>query len=231
MRYVVALFETSEGPRAYIFKVRAKVNMYWDKLVYGPLPVKAGTTLPTLTGTSATVPADGVLPPYAVVDHLKFPPPPNIDAYDSSDMWYIPKDKTHMLYVYKLVLKPKWLRVEPRIPEGVSQARFIGDKNIVGAMSTLGFARGGFEVVQLANLHYGWRIANDTNLAVATRVVFEYMELRVDLVRDTETYREFERGRLPGARVVKLPTYILAETMLRDLYDAYKMEPVQVEVM
>ena len=231
MRYVVALFETSEGPKAYIFKVRARVNMFWDRLVYGPLPVKAGTVLGTIVGTSTTVPADGVLPPYAVVDHLRFAPPAGINAYDNSDMWYIPKDKADMLFIYRIVLKPRWLRIEPRIPEGVDQARFLGDKNIVGATSITGFARGGFEVVQLANVHYGWRIVNDTNLAVATRVTFEYMELRVDLVRDREVYKDFERGRLPDARVVRLPTYIESESMLRNLYDAYKMHPVPVEVM
>jgi len=231
LKYVVALFETCEGPKAYIFKVKAVANMYWDKLVYGPLPVKAGMVVGTLVGGTTTVPADGVLPPYAVVDHLKFPAPAGLSAYDSSDMWYIPRDKSDILFIYKVKLKPSWLRIEPRIPEGVDQARFLGDKNIVGAASLMGFSRGEFEVVQLANVHYGWRIANDTNLAVATRVVFEYRELRVEVVKDGRVYREFESGRLSGVYVVRLPTYILPDDMESRLEEAYGMKPVEVEVV
>lgn len=172
--YLVLFIPASK--RALVFRVLSLNGGYY-KFNYGPLPITSGTTLSTITGSTVTVPADGVLPGYAIVNDLMFP---YTGVYDPNDMWFVPADEfenklIHAVHRYT----PSWIRVETQIPIGVSQARFQGDRLIGGVTRDFGFRRGTIEVFHIPEVHYGFYYVNDTNMDVNTYVSFTYAEIDV----------------------------------------------------
>ncbi len=170
--------------RALVFRVKSVVNRNYRTLFYGPLPFTAGSSLPTFDGGTTTVPADGVLPARAYEpDGITFP---LYGAYDSTDMWYLPEESKDRLFHVVHEVTPSFVRVDLKIPIGVTQARFQRERVVVGVEKDFGFNRGFYEAVHLPKIHYGYRYANDTNMSVYTSVKFTYAEYIVDIPKDSE---------------------------------------------
>ena len=115
--------------KAFVFRVKSRVNRRYEQLNYGPLPLTSGTTLPTFEGGSVSVPADGVIPARAYTTGLMFP---MSGAFDSSDMWYTPEDYRDRLFHVIQYLTPAFLRVDVQITIAVTQGRFQKDKIVTG---------------------------------------------------------------------------------------------------
>jgi len=168
--------------KALVFRVKSRINKDTPIFNYGPLPLTAGETLPTLEAGSITVPADGVMPARAYTPTGRSFPMP--EAYDATDMWYIPEDYRERIFHVIQKITPAFLRVDIQIPKGVTQGRFQRDKVVTGVDRDLGFTRGTIETVHLPRLHYGYRWCNDTNLNVYTFVKFIYGEYIIETPMD-----------------------------------------------
>jgi hypothetical protein len=182
--YLTVFVPAVEG--AIVFRVKSRVNRGYEVIDYGPLPIKAGTPLPTYEGTSTTVPADGVLPARGYTrDGVQFPPIVS-GTYSSTDMWHTPEDDRDRLYHVKLHVHPPVVRVDVQIPVRVSQGRFQNGRVIIGVDSHFGFKRGSIEVVHFPYIQYGYRFGNDTNLDLKTFARFIYGEYVVDIPRSPD---------------------------------------------
>lgn len=228
---VVKLPDPAQSRSTYIlmFWVDAVINTYWETLPYGPLPLTAGQVLariPPLAGT-VTVPADGVMPAYSMVEGLLFKPVQGLQAYDDFDMWYVPEDRPDILMVYSMQLRPGWLRIEVALPQGMTQARFL-EKTILGVDKVAGYVRGRLTIPQIAGLHFPLNIANDTNLDVYTNVVFKYKELRVKVVDDAEKLKQYVEGRLPAVSIT-LPLVFVSDMVIRRIQTVYNVEMKTIE--
>ena len=205
---------------ALVFWVKSVANKGYSSIDYGPLPIAAGTALPTLDGGSATVPEDGVLPARAyTATGTQFPSPvPNV--HTSSDMWYLPEDARDRLFHVLQRVTPAWLRVDVQVPTGVTQARFQAGRATLGVDRDFGFSRGCVEVVHIPKLSYGYRYANETNLDVRTFVRFEYAEYVVEVPRNPRLVFEILTRRVPSLWV-SLPVSVMDPAVERALDDVY----------
>jgi hypothetical protein len=197
---------------AYVFRVINVRNPNFDTIPYGPLPIPTGTVLPTLPGSptpSVTVPADGVLPGFAVVageKSIMFPPPPDLRGlFDPSDMWFVgetPKKPLNTLFHIYHKISPEFLRVQLEIPKGTSQLVFQEGRAVMIVSSTFGFRRGNIEVIQFPGIHYGYTYANDTNMNLITNVTFYYKEYEINIPDDPALIFDIILGRIPSKRWV-----------------------------
>jgi hypothetical protein len=170
--------------KAFVFRVKSRVNRGFERFHYGPLPLPANLPLPSYIGGNIPVPANGVMPATAYTDvGLSFP---LSGAFDETDMWYIPKEWGERLFHVKAQITPSWLRVELQIPKGVSQRRFQREKISLGVEKLFGYSRGFIETIHFPNLHYGYRFGNDSNLTVYTGVDFTYGEYIVEIPKDSD---------------------------------------------
>jgi len=48
--------------KAFVFRVKSRVNRGYEKFYYGPLPLPSGLPLPSYVGGAIPVPATGVMP-------------------------------------------------------------------------------------------------------------------------------------------------------------------------
>jgi len=207
--------------RALVFRVKSRANQGCEVMHYGPLPVRAGETLPTYDGGTATVPENGVLPARSYVsDGRTFP---LSGAYDESDMFYLPADEGDRLLHAVHTLSPSFLRADVQIPKGTTQGRFQKDRVITGVHTDFGFSRGRLEVVHLPEVHYGFRWGNDTNLDVYTGVTFAYAEYLVEIPRRPETVFDILTGLRP-AHWVSLPISTYDKAVQKSLLTAYGFE-------
>jgi hypothetical protein len=182
--YLTLFVPALEG--AAVFRVRSRVNRGFEVMDYGPLPIPAGTALPTYEGTSTTVPADGVLPARSYVrDGMQFPPIVS-GTYSNTDMWHTSEDERDRLYHLKLYVYPPVVRVDVQIPTKIPQYKFQRGRVIVGVDSEFGFSRGFIEMVHIPYIQYGYRFGNDTNLNLKTFVRFVYGEYIVEIPRSPE---------------------------------------------
>ena len=203
--------------RALIFRVKSRVNRGYETIDYGPLPLTAGSTLPTFEGGSASVPADGVIPARAYTTGLSFP----MDgAYDRDDMWYVPEDYRDRLFHIIQYVTPAFLRIDVQIPTAVTQGRFQKDKIVTGVDKPFGFARGKYEIVQLPKIHYGYRYANQTNINLYTFIKFIYAEYVVETPRNPNLIFDILTRRMLS-KWITLPVNVMDTTVERAMIDAY----------
>jgi hypothetical protein len=182
--YLTVFIPVAEG--AIVFRVKSRANRGYEVIDYDPLPIKAGTILPTYDGASTTVTADGVLPARSYTrDGIQFPPIVS-GTFSNTDMWHTPEDDRDRLYHVKLYVYPPVIRVDVQIPTRVTQGRFQRGRSVVGVDSDFGFKRGSIEIVQLPYIQYGYRFGNDTNLNLKTFVRFVYGEYVVEIPSSPE---------------------------------------------
>ena len=209
--------------RALVYRLKCRWNSIYTRLDYGPLPIPKGATLPTLTGGTATVPADGVLPALAVAGPLTFPAPTGYSAYDPTDMWYLPADYKDRIFYIEARFKPAWLRIELQMPPLVRQVRFQRDRVVLGAEKLWGFARGRVTTVAIPEVRQAFIVANDSNLNVYTKVTFEYGEYIVEIPRDPQVIYEavvLKRG----VHWVTLPVTLVDTNVVNALKKVYGIE-------
>lgn len=169
--------------KAFVFRVKSRVNKGYEIINYGPLPLPAGEVLATYDGASATVLEYGVMPARAYTPTGKGFPLEG--AYDEEDMWYLPEIYRDRLFHVIQYVTPSFLRIDIQIPRGVTQNRFQRDRVVTGIDKEFGFTRGKIETVHLPRLKYGYRWGNDTNLTVRTFVKFIYGEYVVEIPNDS----------------------------------------------
>lgn len=198
--------------KALVFRVISRQNKGAEEIPYGPLPLPSGTPLPTYDGTTATVPADGVIPSRAFTSKgLRFPIgkgtplPLETTAASASDMWHLPaKEFKERIFHILMEVTPKTLRCDLQIPTEVTQQRFQRTKVTLGIEYDWGFQRGGLETIQIPGVHYGWRFGNDLNPDFYTYVKFTYGEYIIEIPKDPETIFNILNRRTP-AHWVTLP--------------------------
>jgi hypothetical protein len=167
--------------KVLVFRVVA-VNK--NVVEYGSLPIPAGTALPTFEGGSVTVPADGVLPGRSYLQTgITFPHP---DAYDPTDMLYLPADDRDTLLHVRQEVSPAWIRIDVQIPKGVTQGRMLKKRLVAGVDRDFGFSRGIFEAVHIPRVHYGYRYANDSNADAYTYARLVVAEYTVEVPKSPE---------------------------------------------
>jgi hypothetical protein len=214
--YLTLFVPALEG--ALVFRVKSRVNRGYEVIDYGPLPIRAGDTLPTYEGTSATVPADGVLPARAYIrDGIQFPPVVS-GTFSTSDMWHTPEDERDRLYHVKLYVYPPVVRVDVQVPSRVTQGRFQRGRVIVGVDSEFGFSRGFMEMVHMPYIQYGYRFGNDTNLNLKTFVRFVYGEYIVEVPRSPELIFDVLTRRIQSYWLTLPVSYVdpaIADTLRR----------------
>jgi hypothetical protein len=203
--------------KAFVFRVKSRVNRRYEQLNYGGLPLTSGTTLPTFEGGSVSVPADGVIPARAYTTGLMFP---MSGAFDSTDMWYTPEDYRDRLFHVIQHVTPAFLRVDVQIPIAVTQGRFQKDKIVTGVDKDFGFARGSYEIVHLPKVHYGYRYGNDTNVPLYTFVKFIYGEYIIETPKNSSLIFDILTHRIPS-HWITLPINIMDATVERALTEVY----------
>ncbi len=166
---------------ALVFRVKALLNRGFERFEYGPLPLKSGISLPTVDGTTVTVPADGVFPARAITPtSITFPSP-----YDptKSDMWYVPKDRrSHIRYI-TLKLRPEVLRVLVELPQGLRQLMFqeVETVRYASGADVFGFRRGEIDWWQMPGIHVGLLFANLYNIHWMTYASFTYQDMIIEI--------------------------------------------------
>jgi hypothetical protein len=205
---------------ALVFRVRARINRGAEVINYGPIPISSGETLKTLDGGSTTAPADGVIPARAYTEDKTFP---MANAYDTSDMWYLPEDYRERIFHVIQMVTPAFLRTEIRIPTGISQGRFQRDKITTGVEKTFGFGRGRTETIHLHKVHYGYRYANDTNVPFYTFVKFIYGEYLIEIPQDPELIFYILTRKVPS-HWISLPITYWDTSIARAMADAYGID-------
>jgi len=203
--------------RAFVFRVKSRVNRRYEELFYGPLPLSAGDTLPTYEGGSVSVPADGVIPARSYTEGLSFP---MSGAYDEGDMWYLSEDYRDRVFHVLQYVTPGFLRVDVEIPVGVSQGRFQKDKIVTGVDKDFGFSRGFYEIVHLPRIHYGYRYGNDTNIDLYASVRFVYGEYIVEIPRSANLIFDILTRRIPS-HWVTMPLNVMDPTVEMSLNTVY----------
>jgi len=197
--YITAFVPATK--KAFIFRVLARVNAGKEVVDYGAIPaaVTAATALtsPPATGGAAvgaaepqattTWAGDGTVGAMSYnTTTFSWPSPADLSGvFDSTDMWYLKKQYRTTLFHTIMEITPSWLQVETEIPKGVMQGRFQNEQGVqTGIGKTMGFTRGGIEMLHFPELHIGYRIGNDTNIDAYTGVKFTYAENRIAIPTD-----------------------------------------------
>lgn len=203
--------------RAFVFRVKSRINRRYEQLNYGPLPLEAGMALSTFDGGSTSVPDNGIIPARAYTNGLTFSMP---GAYDSGDMWYVPEDYRDRLFHVIQHVTPAFLRVDVQIPMAVTQGRFQKDKIVTGVDKGFGFARGSYETVHIPKVHYGYRYGNDTNVDLYSFVKFIYGEYVVEIPKNSSLIFDALTHRIPSCWI-SLPINIMDPSIENALIDTY----------
>jgi hypothetical protein len=208
--------------KAFVFRVKSRINRGYERFHYGPLPLTSGTTLPTYEGGSASVPANGVIPARAYTkDGLVFPT--TLSVFDENDMWYLPtEDRDRLFHVIQYVT-PAFLRIDVQIPTGVTQGRFQKDRVTTGVDKDFGFSRGVYEIVHLPGIRYGYRYGNDTNVPLFTSVKFVYGEYVIEIPRNSSLIFDTIVKRVPSYWIT-LPINYTDPSITRALTETYGIE-------
>jgi len=207
--------------KAFVFRVKSRVNRGFERFHYGPLPLPANLPLTSYVGGAIPVPANGVMPATAyTASGLSFP---LSGAFDETDMWYVPKEWGDRLFHVKTQVTPGWLRVDLEIPKGVSQRRFQREKVSLGLEKLFGYSRGSAEAIHFPDIHYGYRFGNDSNLSVYTGVDFTYGEYVVEIPKDSELIFNILTRRAPSYWVT-MPISVYDANIKRAFVETYGIE-------
>lgn len=210
-----------ETRKALVHRVVGKANVLDSVINYGPLPVKAGDTMPTYDGGQATVPADGVIPARAYSRNgngIRFP---QSGAWDVNDMFYTPAEYRETMTHVIVDVWPSVLRLDLQIPTGSDQGKFqrsnisTGISNLFGALP-----RGRIETAFIPEVVYAFMVGNDTNVPFRTAVRFTYGEYEIESVKNPYTILEILSGVRPASWLTLPITYYSNEIKsgLRNTY-------------
>jgi len=206
---------------ALVFRVVSRVNKGFEVLDYGLLPISSGASLSSYTGTTITAPAAGTLPPYSYTGDIQFPAITGFDnVFDKSDIWHLSIDNRDRLFHVKVFVHPPIIRVDVRIPTGVTQTKFQAGRVVTGIDSATGFSRGFIETVHLPGIVYGYRFGNDTNLNLPVYIRFVYGEYIVEIPKNPELIFNILTKRTPSYWLTLPITYMdpSIQSALRDAY-------------
>jgi hypothetical protein len=209
--------------KAFVFRVKSRINRGYEKFHYGPLPLAANLPLSSYAGGVIPVPAAGVMPMTAYTPvgmGLKFP---LSGAIEETDMWYLPEDYRERLFHVISEVTPKWLRRDLEIPSGVTQGRFQRDRVTTGIDKLFGYTRGRLETIHFPKLHYGYRFGNDSNLNVYTGIDFTYAEYIIEIPKDAELIYNILTRRAPS-HWITMPITVYDESIRRVFTDVYGIE-------
>jgi hypothetical protein len=184
--------------KALVFRVLSRTNRGYERLNYGPLPLKSGSKLMTFEGTEATIPADGVIPARSYTPTGLLWPTIIDGVYDSTNMWYISEEWREMLFELNLDVTPKTIRTQLEIPKGTKQAYFQKTKVALDVSKDWGWKWGKIETVQFPAIHYGWLFANELNIPLYTNANFTYAEEIVEIPENPELIFDILVGKLPS---------------------------------
>jgi len=216
---------------AIVFRVRSRENKGFEAFDYGPLPLSAGTPLPTYEGTSTTVPADGVLPARSYTrDALTFPAPAfmSTSVFDRNDVFRLSKDDADALFHVRLFVHPPLVRVEVRMPSNVPQYGFQRRRASVGVDTLwIGARRGSAEAVHFPQVQTGYRFGNDAYwMDLRTFVRFVFGEYRVEVPKSPELVFDVLAKRAPSYWLT-LPVFTRAEPLEEVLTKCYGFPTVE----
>jgi len=206
--------------KALVFRVVSRTNKGYEKLAYGTIPIAAGDPLITLEGTSTTAPADGVLAARSYTPSSLMWRTSETAVYDSTDMWYLPKEYRDVLFEITLKLTPATLRVQPEIPKGTRQSYFQKTRLALDISKDWGWQRGTLDLVQFPNIHYGYLFCNDLNAPVYTGVTFIYAENVVEIPESPELIFDILTRKTPS-KWVTLPIKSYAADLKANLIEVY----------
>ena len=206
--------------KALVFRVLSRTNKGYEKLAYGALPIDSGDSLTTLDGTSTTAPADGVLAARSYTPSSLMWETSETAVYDTTDMWYIPKEYRDILFEINLKLTPATLRVQVEIPKGTRQQYFQKTRLALDISKDWGWHRGYLELVQFPYVHYGYLFCNDLNAPVYTGAIFIYAEDVVEIPEDAELIFDILTRKIPS-KWVTLPIKSYAAELKANLIEVY----------
>jgi len=216
----LALYMPATGS-ALVFRVVSRVNKGFEVFDYGLLPISAGASLSTYAGTTTSAPAAGTLAPYSYTGDIQFPPVAGFDnVFDKSDIWHLSVDNRDRLFHVKVFVHPPIIRVDVRIPTGVTQTKFQAGRVVVGVGSATGFSRGFIETVHIPGIIYGYRFGNDTNLSLPVYIRFVYGEYIVEIPKNPELIFSILTRRAPSYWLT-LPITVMdpgIQSAFRDVY-------------
>jgi hypothetical protein len=201
--------------RALVFRVKAAYSGVYR---YGPLPVTRGETLGVIGGGATAAPADGVLPGNSYTSEKTFPT--TADVPDKSDLWYLKEDDRDRLFYLRLKVLPQTIRIEQRVPPGVSQAKLHKNRVSGGVAGDFGYTYGVAETIRIPKVRQTYVFANPLNFAVRTYAEFEYSELVVETPRDPGLIAAVLARKVP-AKWFKLPMAVWDDSVESALLDVY----------
>ena len=219
--------------KAFVFRIKERVNAKQEKFFYGPLPIAANQTFATYSGGSSTAPAAGVFPALSYTplsSAMQFPAPTvsgtTLNTYDPSDIWYTPYDYRDTLFEVKQIVTPKFMRIAVSVPTGQNQSLFQKGK-VPGGVSlfpaSFGFQRGVYSVFQIPYIHYGWLYGNDTNLSTYTSVTFIYGEYKIEIPKNPSLIFDAINNLVP-ARHTSLPIQVYSSNLTDAFVKTYGIE-------
>jgi hypothetical protein len=214
--HIVAYIPATE--KAFVFWVKSRANRGFEIINYGPLPITSGTVLKTYDGTTATVPANGVIPARSYLD--KGIPFPYSDAVFPEDMWLLPEEYKDRLFHVIQFVTPDILRIDVQIPIGVDQSKFQKEKVSIGVPKDFGFRRGSFEIIHLPLVRYGYRYGNDTNIDLRTFVRFVYAEYSITIPRNPELIFKILTRQIPS-KWITIPIVYMDSTTASNITKVY----------
>jgi hypothetical protein len=213
-----------QNNKAMVFRVVSRYNAGFEEIDYGKLPIESSTILKTYEGSNVTVAATGRFPARSYATGVKFK---MNSVWDSTDMWYVPYTWTNRVWHSKLMVRPSFLRVGVQIPQNVNQQRYQREQVVGGVdaaittydddsgsgsyprqsdgTASLGFQRGGIELVHFPEIHYGYTFGNDTNMALNTRAKFVYGEYIVEIPNSADFIYSILNRQVPS-HWVSMPT-------------------------
>jgi hypothetical protein len=217
-----------ETKRALVHRVIDRVNTLGTTLDYGQLPLRAGDTMSTYDGGSATIPENGVIPARAYTKNgagIRFPLQ---GAWDANDMWYTPDNYRDRMTHVIMDTFPSVLRLDLQIPTGADQGKFQW-KNVTTSIDSLfgALPRGRIETAFIPEVVYAFMVGNDTNLNLRTGVRFTYGEYEIEAPKNPYTVLEVLSGMRPASWLT-LPITYYSNQIQSGLLEAYGYEGFKV---
>jgi len=207
--------------KAFVWRVISVENEGYYDINYGPLPIPQGYPFASYVAGSVPAPAAGVIPAACytpLTATITFPLP---NAYDPTDMWYIPKDYRERVFDVIEEVTPGWLRLDVTIPQGVSQGKFQRTNVSTGIDKLFGYVRGSLDVIHVPELRYGYRYGNDSSLNVYTGIRFRYGEYIIETPKNPELIFSILTKQMKVDKWVNLPIEVYDSSIQRALIDDY----------
>ena len=217
-KYLATILPVKEA--FILFHILSRKNKGFERVDYGPLPVKYSATI-----DDGVVPAQTIVPSpttrwklqaYYLTPGDRVVGLEEIRAEIADDIFYY-TNGDH-LYHYLLHVRPTILRNTIFYPDGQPQSSFRDQT----AMPTADFGHfnGKYEVVVLPKIHIGFQTYNPTNMNLRTYVTLYYAHYIVSVVRDEKTVRDVLRRGL--VKPVTLPYNMTHENLEKTLAEYYE---------